>query len=204
MDQQIWMVGVLSKYFVNQVLRFNHQDFMRALRQDLAPLLGEMGMWVLTNYANRQQEKGKTEKRKMALVCVDIIKKYIEEGYDYLGKEGKYNLINKFGPKKCPAQQIHREHLPFLYSWMHYAPQTWYKHVKKLEEEMKSEAEKRKNPDAFKKCTFCSAPESELRKHKVCSACKQAFYCSADCQRYDWQKKHKTECKELQKAAAKK
>lgn len=24
MDQQIWMVGVLTKYFVNKVLRFNH------------------------------------------------------------------------------------------------------------------------------------------------------------------------------------
>lgn len=32
MDQQIWMVGVLTKYFVSKVLRFNHQDFMRALR----------------------------------------------------------------------------------------------------------------------------------------------------------------------------
>jgi hypothetical protein len=96
------MVGVLTKYFVTQVLRFNHQDFMRALRQDLPPLLGEMGLWVLTNYANRQREKGKTEKRKMALVTIDIVKKYLEEGTDYLGKEGKYNLINKFGPKKCP------------------------------------------------------------------------------------------------------
>ena len=64
---------------------------------------------------------------------------------------------------------------------------------------MKSEEDRRKNPDAYKKCSFCAAPESELRKHKLCSACKQAFYCSPDCQKYDWQKKHKLECKELQK-----
>lgn len=37
---------------------------MRAMKQDLAPLLGEMGLWVLTNYANKQREKGKAEKRK--------------------------------------------------------------------------------------------------------------------------------------------
>ena len=60
------MIGVLTKYLINNVLRFDHADFLRAMRMDLAPLLGEMGLWVLTNYAQRQLEKGKTEKRKMA------------------------------------------------------------------------------------------------------------------------------------------
>jgi hypothetical protein len=81
------MIGVLTKYFVKQVLRFDHQDFMKAMRNDLPPLLGEMGLWVLTNYANRQQEKGKTEKRKMAQVAIEIVKNYQENGFDYLGKE---------------------------------------------------------------------------------------------------------------------
>ena len=116
------MVGVLAKYFVNQVLRFNHQDFMRALKQDLPPLLGEMGMWVLTNYANRQREKGKTDKRKMAQVAVEIVKKYLEDGFDYLGQAGKYNLINRYNAKKCPKEALRREDLPFVYSWLHYAP----------------------------------------------------------------------------------
>lgn len=44
-----------------------------------------MGLWVLTNYANKQREKGKTDKRKMALVAVEIVKKFLESGYDYLG-----------------------------------------------------------------------------------------------------------------------
>jgi len=63
-----------------------------------------MGLWILTNYANRQREKNKTEKRKMAQVAVDIVKKYLENGFEYLGQEGKYNLLNRYGPKKCPAQ----------------------------------------------------------------------------------------------------
>jgi hypothetical protein len=68
-----------------------------------------------------------------------------------------------------------------------------------VEEEARSDEERKKNPDAVKKCSFCSAPESNLHKHKICSACKQAFYCSTDCQKYDWRKKHNKECKELQK-----
>ncbi len=110
--------------------------------------------------------------------------------------------MNRFSPKKCPDQQIKRSQIEHLYSWSHYAPQSWYDHLKKLEEEARTAEEKKNNP--AKKCNFCAAPESDLRKHKVCSACKQAFYCSADCQKYDWSKKHKVECKELQAKAIKK
>jgi hypothetical protein len=39
---------------------------MKAMKIDLAPLLSEMGLWVITNYVNRQKEKGKDEKKKMA------------------------------------------------------------------------------------------------------------------------------------------
>lgn len=47
----------------------------------------------------------------MAQVAVEIVKKYLEDGFDYLGQEGKYNLINRYGPKKCPKEQIRREDL---------------------------------------------------------------------------------------------
>ena len=60
------MVGVLVKYFVNTVLRFNHRDFMHAIRQDLGPLLGDTGLWALKNYQVHQTEKGNEEKKKMA------------------------------------------------------------------------------------------------------------------------------------------
>lgn len=46
-DQQIWMVGVNIQYFLESVLRFDHADFMRALKLDLGPVLGEMGLWSL-------------------------------------------------------------------------------------------------------------------------------------------------------------
>lgn len=52
-DQQIWMLGVLTKYLVKQVLNFSHIDFLTALRVDLGPILGETGLWALKNYQQR-------------------------------------------------------------------------------------------------------------------------------------------------------
>jgi len=46
-DQQIWLVGVLMQYLLSNVLRFNHSDFMKAIRQDLGPVLGDLGLWAL-------------------------------------------------------------------------------------------------------------------------------------------------------------
>lgn len=47
------MIGVLRKYFTKQAIRFSHSEFMKAIKLDLGPLLGEVGLWVLTNYCNR-------------------------------------------------------------------------------------------------------------------------------------------------------
>lgn len=52
-DQQIWMIGVLVRYFVKQVLHFDHSDFLKAIKEDIQPLLGELGIWALTNYSMR-------------------------------------------------------------------------------------------------------------------------------------------------------
>ena len=52
-DQQIWMIGVLVKYFIKQVLHFNHSDFITALREDVGPLLGNTGIWALQSYQQR-------------------------------------------------------------------------------------------------------------------------------------------------------
>ena len=38
----------------------------------------------------------------MVRTAVDLISKYLESEFDVLGKEVKYNLTNRFGPKKCP------------------------------------------------------------------------------------------------------
>ena len=96
------MVGVLVKYFVNQVLRFDHQDFVRAIKTDLGPLLGDTGLWALKNYQVHQTQKGKEEKKKMARNAIDLVTKYLETGLDVLGMQNKYNMLNRFGPKKCP------------------------------------------------------------------------------------------------------
>lgn len=57
-DQQIWMIGVLVRYLVKKVLHFDHADFLKAIKEDIQPLLGEVGLWALTNYSMRQKEKG--------------------------------------------------------------------------------------------------------------------------------------------------
>ena len=44
------MIGVLVKYFVKQVLRFDHRDFQRAVNIDLGPILGDTGLWAIKNY----------------------------------------------------------------------------------------------------------------------------------------------------------
>ena len=48
-DQQIWLLGVSARYFLHNVLHFDHTDFMKAIRWDLQPLLSELGLWVLEN-----------------------------------------------------------------------------------------------------------------------------------------------------------
>ena len=81
-DQQIWMIGVLSHYFVKQALHFDHADFLKVFCEDIQPLLGELGVWVLTNYCERQKEKGKLDKKKQGAVALDILKNYLEHGLD--------------------------------------------------------------------------------------------------------------------------
>jgi hypothetical protein len=46
-DQQIWMVGVNEQYFLDSALRFDHVDFMKALKFDLGPVMGDVGLWSL-------------------------------------------------------------------------------------------------------------------------------------------------------------
>jgi hypothetical protein len=75
---------------------------MKAIKQDIPTLLGEIGIWALNNYCTVQLQKGKTEKRKMGQVAIEIIKSYLESGLDYIGQEKKYLFMNKYSPKKCP------------------------------------------------------------------------------------------------------
>lgn len=173
------------------------------MRTDLGPLLGDTGLWALKNYQIYQTTKGNDEKKKMARNAIDLITKYLETGFDMLGIENKYNMLNRFGPKKCPAKKVARSSINILYSWMHYAPLNWFEQQRTFQKAVDNQAEN-KGEALFKICSFCSSPEGETMKHKQCSQCKQRLYCSIDCQRNDWKKGHKNECKALIEAAKKK
>jgi len=41
------MLGVLLKYFMESALRFDHKDFIKAIKIDLGPILGDFGLWCL-------------------------------------------------------------------------------------------------------------------------------------------------------------
>ena len=108
-DGMIWMLKTLKIYFIEKVLRFNHQDFLIALRDDIPPLFSYVGMWLMDNHLNRIKELGASkEEQKKVKTCIDIIKKVHEKGWshEYFEKESKYHLVNKFSPKKCPDEHI--------------------------------------------------------------------------------------------------
>ena len=142
------------------MLHFNHQDFLTALRVDLGPLLGETGLWALKNYQVRQIEKGNDEGKRKARVAMDLITNYLENGFDSLGKESKYNLQNRFSPKKMAARQVLRSSLPFLYSWMHYAPLNFFESQRKLESDIANAKENKGTAAIFNLCSYCGSPES--------------------------------------------
>jgi len=201
-DQQIWMIGILMKYFLRKVLHMNHEDFMTSFRVDLGPLLGECGLWALKNYETRMSEKGKDDKKKKARVAIDLITDYLNNNWENLGKLTKYNLKNRYGPKKLPDQAVARESIKQIYSWNHYAPQQWFSHIRRVEDMAKAVKKEGKQLE-YAACSFCGAPETQTLKHKRCSQCKQVLYCSQDCQRNDWKKGHKHVCKQLAEKALK-
>lgn len=98
------MLGVNINYFVNSVLRFDHKDFLKAMKMDVGPILGHTGLWALRCLSNHAKEIGDKDLKKKAQIGTEIIEKYMDAGLDVLGEEKKYNFINKFGPKKCPEQ----------------------------------------------------------------------------------------------------
>ena len=96
------MLGVLTKYFIKQVLNFSHNDFLTTVRVDLGPILGETGLWALKSYQQRQADKGKDDKKIRARVAIDLVNKFLESGFEVLGQVKKYESLNRFGPKRCP------------------------------------------------------------------------------------------------------
>lgn len=113
-----------------------------------------------------------------------------------MGKLTKFNLKNRYGPKKLPEQAVTRESIAHIYSWTHYAPLSWFQHIRKMED-LVGKAQTDGAPMMFNMCSYCGSPESQTMKHKRCSQCKQRLYCTSDCQKFDWKKGHGKECKEM-------
>lgn len=83
-DQQIWMLGVNVSYFLKQVLRMDHSDFLTALNVDVGIILGEVGKWVLTNLLDDAKASGDKEAKKLFTVALDILESYNEKGLTIL------------------------------------------------------------------------------------------------------------------------
>lgn len=195
-DQQSWLIGVQMHYFINKVLRYNHADFLKAVRTDLGPIIGNTGLWALKRQATMAKEAGDADLRKKVSVATELIEKFLDGGYEAISDEKKYNFVNKFGPKKCPDQAIDRSTDTQIYSWQHFAPLQWTQYQRKVAQDAKLKAQG-KTADLIV-CGSCQAPEGLATKHKQCSACKSVYYCSVECQRVDWKAGHKSRCKELQ------
>ena len=101
-EMQFWMLGVQIEYFINSVLRFDHKDFMKAMKYDLGPILGDVGLWCIKDLLDNAKQRKDPEMKKKYQVAFDIVEKYNSNGFETLGIEKKYNFTNKFGPKKCP------------------------------------------------------------------------------------------------------
>ena len=120
------MVGVALQYMLDSALRFDHKDFITAVKLDLGPILSDLGVWSFNCLKDQAKENGDNEAKKKNQTAIDLIEKFLESGLEVIGQEKKYYFINKFGPKKCPDLQVKRESIRHIYSWMHYAPQEWF------------------------------------------------------------------------------
>ena len=96
-------------------------------------MLGKTGLWVLKNYEQRMAAKGKEDKKKKARCAIDLLSDYLENSWNNLGNIKKYELKNRYGPKKLPDQAVTRESIRHIYSWNHYAPLAWFQNLQKIE-----------------------------------------------------------------------
>jgi len=195
----IWLMKVLKMYFADSVLRFNHADFLIAVKEDLPPLFSNVGIWIMENWLARTKELGgNKDLEKRIKTCLDITKKINDKGIEYFEKESRYHLLNKYSPKKCPEEAVARSSIEKLYSFKIYARPEYFQHIVQKKKEAELAAKRAKAT----KCANCGCPEGK-QKYKMCSACKKVHYCSPTCQKTDWKAKHKAECKAFRAAAKK-
>jgi len=70
---------------IDSVLHFDHSDFLKALKLDLGPILGDVGQWCLKSLEEQAKENGDKDKRKKFATAHELIEKYMENQLDTLG-----------------------------------------------------------------------------------------------------------------------
>lgn len=58
------MVGVNIQYFYNDVLRMNHTDFIKAVKNDIGIILGSLGLWAIKCHIDMAKERNEKDKKK--------------------------------------------------------------------------------------------------------------------------------------------
>ena len=72
------------------------------MKIDVGIILGSLGQWVIKCHIDLAKERDDKEEKKLYQTISDLIEKYLENSWETLGLEKKYNFLNKYGPKKCP------------------------------------------------------------------------------------------------------
>jgi len=65
--------------------------------------------------------------------------------------------------------------------------------------EKKVRADRQQRNVTKRACSNCGTVETMRGDLKSCAACHSVCYCNATCQKMDWKKKHKKNCKRLKK-----
>mgnify|MGYP004292816833 CR=1 FL=1 len=69
---------------IDNVLRFDHKDFLKAVKIDLGPILGHTGLWALRQLSNQAKEANDKELKKKSAVAIELVEKYMESGLEVL------------------------------------------------------------------------------------------------------------------------
>ena len=109
---------------------------MKAIQDDLPPLLSYVGLWIMENWLARLKEIGDNKEfEKQVKTGIEIIKTILEKGTKHFEKESKYHLANKYSPKKCPTEQVIRNKIKPLYSYRIYARPEYFLNIEQEQKE---------------------------------------------------------------------
>jgi len=62
----------------------DHADFMIALRTDLGPVLGDVGLWSLNALLQDAKDTGDKDAKRKLTAAIDIVENYLEHGFELL------------------------------------------------------------------------------------------------------------------------